>query len=187
MLYSNLFAMLIIPIVALVSIFSTQAEDGAKPQVKLVAQADIKTAGQASKVPANKPHKQDKMLQAFYKMSPQIEDIKQVCPWRSATARGVIRLMKAEDKGAHKLYVQWVRDGIAGMSKVPLSTLAITEINDKNYFRFDLPEGRLLTGACSIETILEDVINEKRFRLTLHLMGPGQYEAHLTRLIDATL
>jgi hypothetical protein len=187
MLYSNLFAMLIIPIVALVSIFSTQAEDSVKPQVKLAAQTGIKSVAETSKVPANKPHNQDKMLQAFYKMSPQIENIKQVCPWRSATARGVIRLMKTKDKGAHKLYVQWVRDGIAGMSKMPLSTLAISEINDENYFRFDLPEGRLLTGACSIETILEDVITEKRFHLTLHLMGPGQYEAHLTRLIDATL
>lgn len=183
MLYSNVFAILMVPIVALVSVLSTQAEDGNESRIEQNTQVDVKAVVQ---VPTQ-PHRQDKMLQSFYKLPPQIETVKQVCPWRSATARGVIRLMKVEDKGAHKMYVQWVRDGIAGTPKMPLSTLAITEINEKNYFRFDLPEGRLLTGACSIETILEDVIDEKRFRLTLHLMGPGQYEAHLTRLIDATL
>lgn len=95
--------------------------------------------------------------------------------------------MKVEDKGAHKLYVQWIRDGVAGTPKIPLSTLSISEINDENYYRFQLPEGRLLTGACSVETIMEDIVDERRFRLTLHIMGPGHYEAHLTRLLDATL
>lgn len=183
MLSSKLYAMLIIPLITLVSIYSNQTQSGQVAQIKKGTEVSKHVATQAKP----QPHAEDKMLQNFYKMAPEIETIKQVCPWRSATARGVIRLMKVDNKGAHKLYVQWVRDGIAGTAKVPLSTLSISEINDNHYFRFDLPEGRLLTGACSIETILEDIIDEKRFRLTLHLMGPGQYEAHLTRLVDATL
>ena len=120
------------------------------------------------------------------KMSPAVESIKQVCPWRSANAQGVIRLMKVDEKGAHKLYVQWLRKGIAGTADLPMSTVAVSEINDHNYYRFNLPEGRLLSGACSIDTIMEDIVNERRFRLTVHLMGPGDYKAHISSLLDAT-
>lgn len=127
---------------------------------------------------------EDLPLQGLYKMPPNIQTVKQVCPWRSATTRGTIRLMKVEDKGAHKLYVQWLRDGIAGTAEAPLSTIAIKEINDEGHYRFDLSDGRLLAGACSVETIMEDIIDERRVRLTLYLTGPGEYEVHLTRLLD---
>ena len=126
----------------------------------------------------------DEALKILYKMSPNIQTVLQVCPWRSATTKGTIRLMKIEDKGAHKLYVQWLREGIAGTREAPLSTIPIKEINDEGYYRFDLPKGRLLAGACSIETLMEDVVDERRVRLTLYLTGPGEYEAHLTRLMD---
>lgn len=130
---------------------------------------------------------EDVRIKEFYKMSPSIKHISQVCPWRSATTRGTIRLMKVEDKGAHRLYVQWLREGIAGTDDTPLSTIGIKEVNDKQYFRFDLPAGRLMAGACSIETIMEDIVDERRFRLTLYLMGPGEYEAHTTQLLDGSV
>ena len=63
---------------------------------------------------------EDLSLQELYKMSPNIMTVKQVCPWRSATTKGIIRLMKIEDKGAHKLYVQWLREGIAGTNEAPM-------------------------------------------------------------------
>jgi hypothetical protein len=126
---------------------------------------------------------EDVRIKELYKMSPAIEQVRQICPWRSATTRGTIRLMKVEEKGAHRLYVQWLREGIAGTEEAPLSTIAIEEINN-DYYRFNLPEGRLMAGACSIETIMEDIINERRFRLTLYLMGPGEYKVQTTRLLD---
>jgi hypothetical protein len=126
---------------------------------------------------------EDVHIKELYKMSPAIEQVRQICPWRSATTQGTIRLMKVEEKGAHRLYVQWLREGIAGTEDVPLSTIAIEEINN-DYYRFNLPEGRLMAGACSIETIMEDIIDERRFRLTLYLMGPGEYKVHTTRLLD---
>jgi hypothetical protein len=126
---------------------------------------------------------EDVRIKEFYKMSPAIEQVRQICPWRSATTRGTIRLMKVEEKGAHRLYVQWLREGIAGTKEAPLSTIAIEEINN-DYYRFNLPEGRLMAGACSIETIMEDIIDESRVRLTLYLMGPGEYKVHTTRLLD---
>jgi hypothetical protein len=126
---------------------------------------------------------EDVRIKELYKMSPAIEQVRQICPWRSATTRGTIRLMKVEEKGAHRLYVQWLREGIAGTAEAPLSTIAIEEINN-DYYRFNLPEGRLMAGACSIETIMEDIINERRFRLTLYLMGPGEYKVQTTRLLD---
>jgi hypothetical protein len=126
---------------------------------------------------------EDVRIKELYKMSPAIEQVRQICPWRSATTRGTIRLMKVEEKGAHRLYVQWLREGIAGTKEAPLSTIAIAEIND-NYYRFNLPEGRLMAGACSIETIMEDIVDERRFRLTLYLMGPGEYEIDTVRLLD---
>jgi predicted lipoprotein len=128
----------------------------------------------------------DVRIKEFYKMSPAIEQVRQICPWRSATTRGTIRLMKVEEKGAHRLYVQWLREGIAGTKEAALSTIAIAEINN-NYYRFNLSEGRLMAGACSIETIMEDIIDERRFRLTLYLMGPGEYEIHTTRLLDGEI
>jgi hypothetical protein len=125
---------------------------------------------------------EDVRIKELYKMSPAIEQVRQICPWRSATSRGTIRLMKVEDKGAHRLYVQWLREGIAGTKEAPLSTIAIEEINN-DYYRFNLPEGRLMAGACSIETIMEDIVDERRVRLTLYLMGPGEYKFHTTRLL----
>jgi hypothetical protein len=130
---------------------------------------------------------EDVRLKEFYKMAPSIKTVKQVCPWRSSTSAGIIRLLQVEEKGAHRLYVQWLRQGTAGAEQVPISTIGIGEINEQGYYRFDLPEGRLLVGACSLETIMEDVINERRFRLTLYLTGPGKYEVHMTRLFDAEL
>jgi hypothetical protein len=125
---------------------------------------------------------EDVRIKELYKMSPAIEQVRQICPWRSATSRGTIRLMKVEDKGAHRLYVQWLREGIAGTKEAPLSTIAIQEINN-DYYRFNLPEGRLMAGACSIETIMENIVDERRVRLTLYLMGPGEYKFHTTRLL----
>jgi hypothetical protein len=127
---------------------------------------------------------EDIRIKEFYKMSPSIKQISQICPWRSSTTKGTIRLMKTEDKGAHRLYVQWLREGIAGTEQAPLSTISIEEINNDHYYRFELPEGRLMAGACSIETIMEDIVDESRYRLTLYLMGPGEYEVHTTRLLD---
>lgn len=127
---------------------------------------------------------EDMQIKELYKMSPNIQQVRQICPWRSATTKGTIRLMQTEDKGAHRLYVQWLREGIAGTPAAPLSTISIEEINDNHYYRFDLPDGRLMAGACSIETIMEDIVDERRFRLTLYLSGPGKYEIHKTRLLD---
>lgn len=130
---------------------------------------------------------EDLQIKEFYKMSPNIQHVRQICPWRSATSSGTIRLMQTEEKGAHRLYVQWLRKGIAGTPAAPLSTISIEEINDDHYFRFDLPDGRLMAGACSVETIMEDMVDERRFRLTLYLSGPGKYEIHLTQLLDGGL
>jgi len=127
---------------------------------------------------------EDVYIKEMYKMSPNILQVRQICPWRSATTKGTIRLMQTEDKGAHRLYVQWLREGIAGTSQAPLSTIGVEEINTDKYFRFNLPEGRLMAGACSVETIMENIIDERRFRLTLYLMGPGEYEVHMTELLD---
>jgi hypothetical protein len=127
---------------------------------------------------------EDAWIKEMYKMSPNILQIRQICPWRSATTKGTIRLMQIEEGGAHRLYVQWLREGIAGTAEAPLSTIGIEEVNTDKYFRFDLPDGRLMAGACSVETIMEDIVDESRFRLTLYLMGTGEYEVHITRLLD---
>ncbi len=150
--------------------------------VRVIYFASLIALGLLAKAQAEDAH-----LKQLYKLNPSIQTIKQVCPWRSSTAKGTIRLMQVEEKGAHKLYVQWLREGIAGMPQAPISTIGIDEINEDSYFRFDLTDGRLMAGACSIETIMEDIIDERRFRLTLYLTGPGKYEVHMTRLLDAAL
>ncbi len=130
---------------------------------------------------------EDALLQTLYKMPTNVVALKQVCPWKSASAEGIIRLMQVEEQGADRLYVQWLRQGIAGAKANTISTIAIKELNGKQYYRFDLPEGKILKGACSIDTVIENVIDERRFHMTLYLMGPGEYEYHVSRFIDGEL
>lgn len=130
---------------------------------------------------------EDPLLQTFYKLPTNITVVKQVCPWKSATAQGTIRLMQFEEKGAHRLYVQWLRQGIAGSDTTAISTVPIKELNGLQYYRFDLPNGKLLKGACAIETIMENIIDERRFKMTLYIKGAGKYEYHISRLLDGDL
>lgn len=130
---------------------------------------------------------EDILLQTLYKMPTNVVALKQVCPWKSSSAKGTIRLMQVKEQGADRLYVQWLRQGIAGAKADAISTIAIKELNGKQYYRFELPDGKVLKGACSIDTIIENVIDERRFQMTLYLMAPGEYEYHVTRFMDGEL
>ena len=116
-----------------------------------------------------------------------VSNVAQVCPWRSKSGQGLIRLTQTEQLGAHQLYVQWVRQGMAGTETHSISTIAIDELNKNGRYRFDMPSGELEPGACKLTTEMEDIRTQRRFRITLHVQGPGKYQSHVTRLLDGDL
>ena len=129
------------------------------------------------------PAKPDLGLRAVYKMPAVISLVSQVCPWRSKRARGNIRLVRTEQQGVHQLYVQWMRqggkNGKGGDEAV--STIAILELNQETYYRFEMPQGRLIPGACELKAELVDVRNQRQFSMTLYLKGAGKYQYQITR------
>lgn len=129
----------------------------------------------------------DAGLMAIYKMPAYVQQVVKVCPWRSNSGQGAIRLTQTEQQGAHKLYVQWLREGLAGTETRAVSTIAIEEINNDSYYRFNMPHAELMPGACKLSTEMEDLRTQRRFRLNLFLEGPGKYQYQLTRLLDGDL
>jgi len=137
---------------------------------------------------AEKPkNTQDKALMAIYKMPAFVQRVEQVCPWRSKSGQGAIRLTQTEEQGAHKLYVQWIREGLAGTEARAVSTIAIEEINGDANYRFKMPKAELMPDSCKLTTEMEDLHTQRRFRLNLFLQGPGKYQYQLTRLLDGDL
>ena len=129
----------------------------------------------------------DAALMAIYKMPAYVQRVVKVCPWRSKSGQGAIRLTQTEQQGAHKLYVQWLREGLAGTETRAVSTIAIEEINNDSYYRFNMPAAELMPGSCKLSTEMEDLRTQRRFRLNLFLEGPGKYQYQLTRLLDGDL
>lgn len=153
-------------------------------------EADMKSTGQKTLAVAEVDKEEsvrDSGLEAVYKLPAIVSDVSQVCPWRSKSGKGVIRLARTEQKGAHQLYVQWVREGLAGTETQAISTIPINELNKHGPYRFKMPSGKLQQNACRLVTEMENLKNKRRFRVTLYLKGPGDYDYQVTSLLDGDL
>ncbi|MEC8444593.1 MAG: hypothetical protein VXZ05_10335 [Pseudomonadota bacterium] len=127
----------------------------------------------------------DDPLPQAYKMPIWVDAVARVCPWKSPSAEGYIRVIRREHgDGSHGLYIQWVRSGIAGAETAPVSTLAVKELEGEYMVRLTMPEETLARDACLLTSLGEDMINERRFRFDFLLHGPGEMQVRVTRMLD---
>jgi len=124
-------------------------------------------------------------LPEAYVMPVWVDAVTEVCPWRSPSAEGYIRLIRREhDDGSHGLFVQWIRKGIAGEPAEAVSTLAVEALEKELMVRIEMPSPTLGRDACRLKSFGEDMINERRYELDLLVRGPGDMQVHITRMLD---
>lgn len=121
-------------------------------------------------------------LSDAYQLPIWVDAVVKVCPWKSESAEGYIRLIRREhDDGRHGLFVQWIRQGIAGAPTAAVSTLAIEELERDYMVRMELPSVVLGRDACRLQARAEDMINERRYEFDFLLRGPGDLTVNVTR------
>ena len=114
-----------------------------------------------------------------------VDAVTEVCPWKSPSAEGYIRLIRREhDDGSHGLYVQWIRKGIAGEPAEAVSTLAVEELDQQLMLRLEMPQPTLARDACRLKSFGEDMVNERRYELDMLVRGPGELQVNITRKLD---
>lgn len=124
-------------------------------------------------------------LAETYQMPVWVDAVIEVCPWKSESAEGYIRLIRREhDDGHHGLYVQWIRKGIAGAATEAVSTLAVEALENEYTVRIELPQAVLGRDACRLKARAEDMINERRYEFDILLRGPGELMLNVTRKMD---
>lgn len=120
-----------------------------------------------------------------YRMPVWVDAVTEVCPWKSLSAEGYIRLIRREhDDGSHGLFVQWIRKGVAGEPAEAVSTLAVEELERALMVRIDMPVTELGRDACRLRSFAHDMINERRYVLDLLVRGPGELQVNVTRMLD---
>jgi hypothetical protein len=124
-------------------------------------------------------------LPEVYQLPVWVDAVVKVCPWKSESAEGYIRLIRREhDDGHHGLYVQWIREGIAGAPTEAVSTLAVEELDSEYMVRMELPTAVLGRDACRLKARAEDMVNERRYEFDFLLRGPGELTVNVTRKMD---
>jgi hypothetical protein len=120
-----------------------------------------------------------------YQLPIWVDAVVKVCPWKSESAEGYIRLIRREhDDGHHSLFVQWIRKGIAGADTAPVSTLAVEELESQYMVRMELPTAVLGRDACRLIARAEDMVDERRYEFDFLLRGPGELTVNVTRKMD---
>lgn len=129
----------------------------------------------------------DEFLTSLYTLPAWVAEVDRVCPWRIDGAEGYVRVIRTEQYGLHRLYLQWIRRGIASGPTEAISTIAIEELRDQYQVRVQMPKAQLNTHHCTLEALAEDVHNERRYRLIIELTHPGQYRLAITHLFMGNL
>ncbi len=125
-------------------------------------------------------------LTEVYRLPLWVDGVAEVCPWKSPSAQGYIRLIRSEKgDGRNSLYVQWVRSGLVDRPAEAVSTLAVELLESEYMVRLTMPEPQLSRTACLLSAMGEDMINERRYRFDLVLKGPGKMDVSVTRLYDS--
>lgn len=117
-----------------------------------------------------------------YQMPVWVDAVTEVCPWKSESAEGYIRLIRREhDDGSHGLFVQWIRQGLVGAPAEAVSTLAVEALENEYMVRLELPIATLGRDACRLKARAEDRVNERRYEFDFLLRGPGDMTVNVTR------
>ena len=68
----------------------------------------------------------DPAFSAVYKMPADIEWADSLCPWKSATETGYLRLVRSRDDDRHRLLVQWIRKSMNEQPDEAVSPVLLT-------------------------------------------------------------
>ena len=112
----------------------------------------------------------------LYKYPAEVLDVQSVCPWRSKTDKGWLRITRTLEHGSHKLYAQWIRSSLSQTSKDEgvgqhklLATIGIDEINKHAPYKFKMPKAQLITGACQLSMVLVNDQTKRPFKTKVFL------------------
>jgi len=126
-------------------------------------------------------------LEAIYKLPVWMDQVKRVCPWKSPSGEGYIRVIRTEAAGRHQLYLQWIRKGIAGSPTQPISTIQVEELAKELAVKIQMPKATLEPGYCQLTARAENISTERRYDMLMILKGPGKYELQTTMLYNGNL
>lgn len=130
---------------------------------------------------------EDEFLTTLYTLPAWVAEVERVCPWRIDGAEGYVRVIRTEQHGIHRLYLQWIRKSIASGPTEAISTIAVEELLEQYQVRVQMPKAQLSTHHCTLEALAEDIHNERRYRLIFELSNPGQYTLAITHLLMGNL
>jgi len=164
----------------------------------LAEQAKPETAASMNVKPSITPHstmslpeynKSDE-FDFLYKYPAEVLDVQSVCPWRSKTDKGWLRITRTLEHGSHKLYAQWIRSSLSQASKDEgvnqhklLATIGIDEINKHAPYKFKMPKAQLITGACQLSMVLVNDQTKRPFKTKVFLKGPGDYSCDMSSIV----
>lgn len=150
--------------------FGVMAKDKAKP-LKLVQIEDKHSK---------------KWLQRLSMLPVEITQVLEVCPWRTKKEKGVIRVVHTQEGLANKLYLQWVRLATQKQVKKVMSSVEVKELSEQQGYQFKMPQAELRHNLCILSTKAIKISNKRLQRITLNLMGFGQYRFLLHPILSDT-
>src|SRR5690606_34764268 len=92
----------------------------------------------------------DPAFSAVYKMPADIEWADSLCPWKSATETGYLRLVRSRDDDRHRLLVQWIRKSMNEQPDEAVSTRVIDELDQLYRVRLQPPQAQLHPDHCEL-------------------------------------
>lgn len=180
-----------------------EATDTASNNEGMTVQAAVASTTTSSSAPMNvkpsmTPHStmslpeynKNNEFDFLYKYPAEVLDVQSVCPWRSKTDKGWLRITRTLEHGSHKLYAQWIRSSLSKTSKEAgvsehklLATIGIEEINKHAPYKFKMPKAQLISGACQLSTVLVNSQTKRPFKTKVFLKGPGDYSCEMSSIV----
>ena len=125
----------------------------------------------------------DNKLKAIYRIPAWVAETHRVCPWQLEGGEGYVRLVRTEVDGRHELYIQWIRKGIVGSDSAAISTLRVDELSTDYAVKMEVPAATDRSAPCELTALAEDILTERRYKLNLHIMAPGEYRLGVTHMM----
>ncbi|WP_369857579.1 hypothetical protein [Candidatus Thalassolituus haligoni] len=123
----------------------------------------------------------------IYRLPVMIDTVVSVCPWKSASGSGYVRVIRTRGPTGHGLYLQWIRFGVAGSEAEVISTRSIEELATEFDVAVEMPVAQLEKDHCLLQSQAEDSVNGRRYRLDIRVGAPGDYQFAVTRHLSGGL
>lgn len=134
----------------------------------------------------NKADHNKSMLQSLASLPVEVIQVVEACPWRTNKAKGVIRVVHTQEGLVNKLYLQWVRSATQKDAKKVISTVEVKEFSKQKGHQFKMPRAELRRNLCILSTKGISISDKRLQRITLNLMGFGQYKILIHPILSDT-